>query len=79
MPTFNFELDRKVTVWYREYHQVEANSIEEAEAMMKANATQGNTDATFVYQDMLDDTITDTDDFEILNPETNETIYSNLP
>jgi hypothetical protein len=79
MQTFNFELDRKVTVWYREYHQIEANTIEEAEAMMKANAEEGKTDATFVYQDMLDETIMDTDDFEILNKETGETIYSNLP
>jgi hypothetical protein len=78
MPTFNFELDRKVTMWYREYHEVEANTMEEAEAMMKANAFEGKTDATFVYQDQLDDTIVDTDDFEILNKETNETIYSNL-
>lgn len=78
MPTFNFELDRKVTVWYREYHQVDANTMEEAEAIMKANAVQSNTDATFVYQDMLDDTITDTDDFEIINKETGETIYENL-
>lgn len=78
MPTFNFELDRKVTMWYREYHEVEANTMEEAEAIMKANASQGNTDATFVYQDQLDDTIVDTNDFEILNKETNETIYSNL-
>ena len=79
MQTFNFELDRKVTVWYREYHQIEANTIEEAETMMKANAEEGKTDATFVYQDMLDETIMDTDDFEILNKETGETIYSNLP
>jgi hypothetical protein len=78
MKTYTFELDRKITMWYREYHEVEANTMEEAEAIMKENAFDGRTENTFVYQDALDDSITDTGDFEILNPETKETIYSNL-
>jgi hypothetical protein len=76
MRTFNFELDRKVTMWCREYHEVEANTIEEAEEIMKANVREGNTDATFVYQDVLDDTMIDTDEFDLLNKETGATIYS---
>jgi hypothetical protein len=76
MQTFNFELDRKVTMWCREYHEVEANTIEEAEEIMKANIREGNTDATFVYQDVMDDTMTDTDEFDLLNKQTGATIYS---
>jgi hypothetical protein len=78
MQTFKFEIDRQVTVWYREYHEVKANSMEEAEAIIKANAEGGDTESSFIYQEMIDDSMIDTGDFEILNPETNETILSNL-
>lgn len=78
MKTYKFEVDRKVTVWYRETHMIEAETMEQAEAIMIENADNDKMDKTFVYQDMLHETMEDTGDFEVLNPETKETIYTNL-
>lgn len=78
MKTYKFEVDRKVTVWYRETHMIEAETMEQAEAIMIENADNDKMDKTFVYQDMLQETMEDTGDFEVLNPETKETIYTNL-
>jgi len=77
MPLFKFILDRKCTVWFREFHEVEAETMDDAEKIMLKNNEDRNTDATFIYQDMLDDTIEDTLDYDILNDQTGETIYSN--
>lgn len=78
MQKFKFILDRKCTVWFREFHEVEAETVEEAEKIMLKNNADDNTDATFIYQDMLDDTLENTDDYEILNDANGESIYSTL-
>lgn len=78
MQRFTFLLDRKCTVWFREVHEIEAETIEEAEKIMLKLDADGQTDKTFVYQDMIDDSIVETDDYEIMNDQTGETIYSNL-
>lgn len=78
MQTFKFLLDRKCTVWFREVHEVEAETMDDAEKIMLKLDADGQTHKTFVYQDMMDDSIVETDDYEIMNDQTGETIYSNL-
>jgi hypothetical protein len=78
MQKFKFNLDRKCIVWFREFHEIEAETMEEAEQIMLKLDADGQTNKTFLYQEMIDDSIVDTDDYEIMNDETNETIYSNL-
>lgn len=78
MQKFKFNLDRRCNVWFREFHEIEAETMEEAEQIMLKLDADGQTDKTFLYQEMIDDSIVDTDDYEIMNDETNETIYSNL-
>lgn len=78
MENFKFMIDRKCTVWFREYHEIEANSLEEAKEIILKNEYNGKLDESFMYQDMLDDTIQETNDFEIIEEETGETILSNL-
>jgi hypothetical protein len=62
---FKFQLERKVTMWVREWHEVEAETEQEAEAIMVSNAQEGKTDKTFLFRDEMSETITDTDVFEI--------------
>ncbi len=59
MKTYTFNIDRKCTIWYREYHEVQASSKEEAEKIMIENFTDGTTDETFSYQEALYDTLED--------------------
>ena len=51
METYTFNIDRKCTIWYREYHEVQASSQEEAEKIMIQNFKDGTTDETFSYQE----------------------------
>ncbi len=62
---FEFKLERKVTMWIREWHEVEAETEQEAEAIMIKNAKEGKTDETFLLQNEMHDTILDTGLFEI--------------
>lgn len=78
MQTFKFNRDRLCQVWFREVHEVQAETMEEAEKIMLKLDADGQTEKTFVYQEMIDDSITDTDSYEIMNDQTTETIYSNL-
>lgn len=78
MPYFKFNRDQLCQVWFREVHEVEAETMEEAERIMIKLDADGNTDNTFMYQDMMDDSIVETDNYEIMNDQTGETIYSNL-
>jgi hypothetical protein len=78
MPFFKFNRDQLCQVWFREVHEVEAETIEEAERIMLKLDADGNTDKTFLYQNMMDDSIVETDNYEIMNDQTGETIYSNL-
>lgn len=78
MPIFKFNRDQLCQVWFREVHEVEAETMEEAERIILKLDADGNTDKTFLYQDMMDDSIVETDNYEIMNDQTGETIYSNL-
>lgn len=56
--SFTFYIDRKVTIWIRETHEVEAETYEEAETQMIESFKQDNEcDETFVEQETLYDTI----------------------
>lgn len=59
MNTHTFFIDRKVTMWIRETHEVEAESYDNAREIMESKIEGENTDNTFISQEWLDDTITD--------------------
>lgn len=59
METFTFYLDRKVTAWYRETHQIDAESLEDAKKQMIESFNEGYTDGTFIEQELIYDTIED--------------------
>lgn len=54
--TFDFFIDRKVSHWVREYHQIEAESLDDAKAEMAARFHDSLCVDTFDYQEALDDT-----------------------
>lgn len=56
MQTFDFFIDRKVSHWVREYHQIEAENLDEAKAEMAARFHDSMCVDTFDYQESLDDT-----------------------
>lgn len=62
---FKFQLEKKVTMWVREWHEVEAETEQEAEVIMVSNTQEGKTDKTFLFRDEMHETITDTDVYEI--------------
>jgi hypothetical protein len=56
--SFTFYIDRKVTIWIRETHEVEAETYEEAEKqMIESFKEDTECDETFVEQETLYDTI----------------------
>lgn len=72
MNTYKFNIDRKMTMWVREWHEVEAGTQEEANEKIK-----NDDQSYFVYADNLDETISDTGIYEIMTADYNlETIYS---
>ena len=56
MSTFDFFIDRKVTHWVREYHQIQAESLDDAKAEMAARFHDNLCVDTFDYQEALDET-----------------------
>lgn len=56
MNNHTFYVDRKVTIWVRERHQVEAETYEEAEKQMIDSFKDNWYDNTFVDQEWLYDT-----------------------
>jgi hypothetical protein len=56
MENFDFFIDRKVTIWNREYHTIEAKSLDEAKAKMATMFSNNMIENTFKYQDTLFDT-----------------------
>lgn len=78
MKTYKFNLDKLTHVWVREFHEVQASTIEEAESIILKLNEEGKTDISFVYQEMLDETISEDAGCEIMNDETGETIFSNI-
>lgn len=67
MNEYTFFIDRKVTMWIREQHCINAESEEKAKEIMIKNVEDSNTDATFIGQEWLDDTITDMQKEDNLN------------
>lgn len=64
MDNHTFYVDRKVTIWVRERHQVEAETYEEAEKQMIESFKDNSYDNTFVEQDWLYDTQEDLEPVE---------------
>ena len=56
MENFDFFIDRKVTLWNREHHTIEAKSLDEAKAKMATMFSNNMIEDTFKYQDTLFDT-----------------------
>ena len=54
--TFDFFIDRKVTHWVREYHQIQAESLDDAKAEMAARFHDNLCVDTVDYQEALDET-----------------------
>lgn len=55
--SFTFYIDRKMTVWVRETHEVEAETYDEAENKMIDKFKNDDTDDTFYEQETLYDTM----------------------
>lgn len=55
---FDFYIDRKVTMWVREYHIVEATTLDEAKKKMINSFKDGDYDDTFDERESLYDTET---------------------
>lgn len=56
MQNFDFFIDRKITSWVREYHSIEAESLDEAKAEMAARFHNNMCVDTFDEQEPLHDT-----------------------
>jgi hypothetical protein len=59
MEKFNFNIDRKCTIWVKEYHQIEAEDYLQARSTMIENFRLNATDNTFILQDVQHDTLKD--------------------
>jgi hypothetical protein len=66
MNKFTFTLDRKVTMWVREYHEIEAETQEEANQKFIQNIENHDEDNTFLYEENLTGTMEWTDEYELL-------------
>jgi hypothetical protein len=54
MATFNFNLDSKRTIWYREFFEVEANTEEEAKEIAIKMAKYDEFDSTYHCEVLFD-------------------------
>jgi hypothetical protein len=59
METYEFKIDRKLTIWCKEFHEIKATNYDEARRMMIHNFRQGASDNTFTWQELQDETIND--------------------
>jgi hypothetical protein len=59
MAKFEFHIDKKCTIWVREYHQFEAENYAEAEGIMREGFRLNTTEKTFTMQDIQHDTLDD--------------------
>jgi len=59
MAKFEFHIDKKCTIWVREYHQFEAENYAEAEGIMRENFRLNTTEKTFTMQDIQHETLND--------------------
>lgn len=57
---YTYYIDRKCTVWVREYHEFETENGEEfADKVMSERFINEETDDTFIYQEVQYDTLED--------------------
>lgn len=59
MAKFEFHIDKKCTIWVREYHQFGAENYEQAESIIKENFRLNATDNTFTMQNIQHETLED--------------------
>ena len=76
MTQYLFNIDSERKIWDRHTVCIEANSREEALAIVVEMAEYGDLCEAFIYQ-RLDDTETDTGNVVILDDETGEELYNN--
>lgn len=56
---FEFNIDRKCTIWVRELHSIDAETYEQAREVMLKNFRENNTDKSFIGQEIQHDTLED--------------------
>lgn len=81
METYNLSVDRKYTIWEREYYTIEAESETEALEKCLKPDTECN-DSEYMYDTIDYMTPKDNDNYptlEVFNDDTNERIFSNNP
>jgi hypothetical protein len=54
---YDFYIDRKMTVWVREFHTIKADSLDEAKKKMIDSFRQSECEETFYEQETLYDTL----------------------
>lgn len=57
--TFEFNIDRKCTIWVREFHSIDAETYEQARERMIDRFRNDGTDATFYGQEIQIDSLED--------------------
>ena len=77
MEKYLFNIDTERKIWDRLTVCIEATSREDALAIVVKTAESGDISEPFIYE-RLDDTVTDTGGFVILDDETGEELYNNL-
>ena len=81
MQTYRLSVDRKYTIWKREYYMIEAES--ETEALEKCLSPDVEcSDSEFQYDTAYHMTPKDNDNYptlEVFNEDTDERIFSNNP
>lgn len=59
MKQFQFNIDRKCTIWVREEHCISAETYEQAREVMLKNFRENNTDKSFIGQEIQHETLED--------------------
>lgn len=77
MKHFNFYMDTKITMWVREYHHIEAETQEEANAKFIHNIENHDQDTTFYAEEKLYDTMEYSDDYVVFTEDGGQ-IYQNI-
>ena len=88
METFKFYVDKKVTVWQRELHEVEANSKEELSEKLKELAQKVSSYGIDIFsdefegfkgQETLYDTFGDITEFEVFIDDEDDVAFDSTP
>lgn len=88
METFKFYIDKKVTVWQREHHEVEANSKEELSEKLKVLAQKVSSYGIDIFNDELEgfkgqethyDTFGNVTEFEVFIDDEEDVSFDSTP